>query len=98
MAGNYLLGAEASGEPERWAPLLSLWDEKWFIRCADAAEQRRRLIRRHLQSDWDEEKTRRWGPGEVGAAKRADSNDVLNMGMIAPCEALADRVIVSMAG
>jgi pantothenate kinase len=92
--GNYLLGA--SGEEARWAPLAELWDEKWFIKCADPAAQRKRLILRHLQSDWDEEKTRRWGPGEEGAAKRADSNDVLNMELIAPSEELADRVIESL--
>ena len=33
----------------------------------------------------------RWGPGEAGAAARADANDVLNMQLIASAEAKADR-------
>lgn len=40
-------------------------------------EQRRRLIARHLET-WTEEKTRMWGEGEEGAARKADANDVLN--------------------
>ena len=31
----------------------------------------------------------RWGPGETGAAARADANDVLNMELIAPSEKFA---------
>ena len=50
--GNYLLGADWDGERERWAPLNDLWDERWFIRCADAEEQRRRLVLRHHGNDW----------------------------------------------
>ena len=92
-AGNYLLGAK--GEEERWAPLEALWDEKWFIRCADAEAQRQRLIRRHHET-WNEEKAARWGAGLEGAAVRADSNDVLNMGLIGAMEAKAERVIVSV--
>ena len=88
--GNYLL---MKHDP-RWAPLDDLWDERWFIRCADADAQRTRLIYRHLET-WNDEKSERWGKGEVGAAARADANDVLNMGLIAPCEEVADRVIVS---
>ena len=76
------------------ALLDALWDERWFIRCTDPAAQRQRLIYRHLET-WNEEKTQRWGPGEEGAAARADANDVLNMELIAPCEAFADRVIIS---
>ena len=91
--GNYLLGAE--GEEARWEPLLSLWDERWFIRCADAAAQRQRLVMRHLET-WSDEKAARWGTGEAGAAAKADENDVLNMGLIAPCESKAERVIVSL--
>jgi len=91
--GNYLLGAE--GEQERWAPLATLWDETWFVRCPDAAAQRRRLIARHLET-WNEEKSARWGVGEAGAAARADANDVLNMELIRPCEARADLIIDSL--
>jgi hypothetical protein len=79
----------------RWAPLNDLWDERWFLKCPSATDQRQRLIARHLET-WSEEKTRRWGAGEVGAAARADANDVLNMDLIAPCEAHADLVIESL--
>lgn len=41
-------------------------------------EQRRRLINRHLET-WTAEKTRMWGEGEEGAARKADANDVLNV-------------------
>ena len=88
-----MLGAE--GEEERWAPLAELWDERWFIRCADAAEQRERLVERHFET-WNDGKAKRWGEGKEGAANRADTNDVLNMGLIAPAEAKAERVIVSL--
>ena len=90
VEGNYLLYLD---DP-RWAPLKQLWDESWFLRCNSTAEQRRRLIHRHLET-WNDEKTRRWGPGEVGAAARADANDVKNMEMIAGCEKYADLVIDS---
>lgn len=79
----------------RWQPLDALWDERWFIRCADAAVQRQRLISRHLET-WNDEKAQRWGEGALGAAARADANDVLNMELIKPCEAYADRVIESL--
>lgn len=91
VEGNYLL---LQDDP-RWAPLAPLWDERWFVRCASAAEQRRRLISRHLET-WNDEKTARWGPGEAGAAARADANDVLNMELIAPSEKFADVSIESV--
>jgi len=93
VEGNYLLGA--AGEEDRWAPLNTLWDERWFIRCANSAAQRRRLILRHLET-WNNAKSAQWGPGEEGAAARADANDVLNMELIAPMEAKAERVIESV--
>jgi hypothetical protein len=67
----------------------------WFIRCVSAAEQRKRLIARHLET-WNDEKAKRWGPGEEGAAARADANDVLNMELIAPCENRAELTIESI--
>lgn len=91
VEGNYLLLRD---EP-RWAALDDLWQERWFVKCASAEEQRRRLIARHLET-WNEEKTARWGPGEAGAAARADANDVKNMELIAPCEQYADRVVQSL--
>jgi pantothenate kinase len=101
VEGNYLLMREPLGAEEftaegaRWGVIDEIWDERWFLKCTDAAAQRRRLIRRHLET-WNDEKAERWGPGEVGAAARADANDVLNMDIIAPCEAFADRVIESI--
>lgn len=92
VEGNYLLMKDLD---PRWAPLDNLFDERWFIRCTDAEEQRQRLISRHLET-WNEEKTARWGPGEEGAAARADANDVKNMVLIAPSEAFADLVIESI--
>ena len=92
VEGNYLLMKDFD---PRWAPLDALWDERWFIRCPDQAAQRQRLIRRHLET-WNDEKSKRWGAGEEGAAARADANDVLNMELIAPSEANADRVIESI--
>ena len=79
----------------RWEPLNALWDERWFVKCRDAAAQRQRLIFRHLET-WNDEKAQRWGEGATGAAARADANDVLNMEIISPCEVYADRVIESL--
>lgn len=91
VEGNYLLMQHDA----RWAPLKALWDTRWFVACADRDAQRARLIARHLET-WNDEKAASWGAGEEGAAARADANDVLNMELIAPCEAHADRVIVSV--
>lgn len=92
VEGNYLLNFDA---PE-WAPLQGLFDEKWFISCSSSEEQRRRLISRHLQT-WTEEKTRMWGAGEVGAAKKADANDVLNAQFVEESSRkFADLVIESV--
>ena len=91
LEGNYLL----MRQDPRWAPLDALWDERWFIKCADAAAQRQRLILRHYET-WNDEKSARWGAGLDGAAARADANDVLNMELIAPSEAYAELVIESV--
>lgn len=93
VEGNYLLMNEL--DEGRWAPCMELWDERWFIKCADPAVQRRRLILRHLET-WNEEKAARWGAGEQGAAARADANDVLNMELIADSEQYAERIIESL--
>jgi len=89
--GNYLLMKHEA----RWAPLMALWDETWFVSCASPAEQRQRLVLRHLET-WNAEKARRWGEEEMGAAARADANDVLNMDLIAPCAEHADLQIESL--
>jgi pantothenate kinase len=91
VEGNYLLMKQDT----KWAPLMELWDETWFVSCQSEAEQRRRLIARHLET-WNEEKARRWGEGEAGAAARADANDVKNMRLIAPCAQHADLQIDSV--
>jgi pantothenate kinase len=89
--GNYLLMKHDA----RWAPLMHLWDETWFVACGSAAEQRRRLVARHLET-WNAEKSQRWGEGELGAAARADANDLLNMELIARCREYADVQIESL--
>ena len=71
MLRNYLLMNELDA---RWAPLMELWDETWFIKCADASAQRQRLIMRHLET-WTDEKARRWGSGEEGAAARTRAQE-----------------------
>ena len=79
-----------------WAGLAELFDEKWFIFCATLEKQRLRLIKRHLET-WTEEKTKIWGDGEsVGAARKADSNDILNAEFVEfACKKYADKVIIS---
>jgi pantothenate kinase len=90
--GNYLLSFD---DPD-WAPLASLFDEKWFICCDDIRGQRDRLINRHLKT-WTEEKTRMWGVGYDGAAAKADANDMLNLQFINDgSKKHADRVIKSI--
>ena len=89
--GNYLFNFQDA----KWAGLAPLFDEKWFISCADFEAQRQRLISRHLET-WSEEKTRIFGPGAEGAARKADSNDVLNAQFIEQSKSYADRVIVSL--
>jgi len=89
--GNYLFNWD---EPE-WSGLRDVFDEKWFISCADLAGQRERLVKRHLET-WTDEKTAMWGPGREGAAKKADSNDVLNAEFVErTSKKWADRVIIS---
>ena len=73
LEGNYLL----SWKNERWAHLKSIFDESWYICCRDIKEQRKRLVKRHLET-WSEEKSKMWGDGEEGAGKKADANDMLN--------------------
>lgn len=88
--GNYLFNFQDA----KWAGLAPLFDEKWFITC-DFEAQRTRLINRHLET-WSEEKTKMFGPGAEGAARKADSNDVLNAQFIEQSKPHADRVIVSL--
>lgn len=110
VEGNYLLnwdenlGAEVPGQREgahlqeasRWKELQPLFDEKWFISCQSLEKQRERLISRHLET-WTAEKTRMFGEGESGgAAKKADTNDVLNAHFVDLHRRWASREIVSL--
>lgn len=76
LEGNYLL----SWRDSRWQPLQTnnIFDETWFISCKNLADQRERLVRRHLET-WSDEKTKMWGSGEQGAGAKADANDMLNL-------------------
>lgn len=90
VEGNYLL----NHDDESWRPLEALFEERWFIRCESLEKQRQRLIRRHLET-WSTEKTRMFGPGEEGAARKADGNDVLNMQYVEEHRKYATREILS---
>eukprot|EP01041_Mallomonas_annulata_P009688 gene9688-20140_t len=91
VEGNYLL----NWDDPAWAPLQDIFDEKWFISCNDMESQRQRLIKRHLET-WTEEKTRLFGAGEIGAANKADSNDVINARFVDTHKQYADRLIISL--
>lgn len=91
VEGNYMLNYD---DP-LWAPLQGLFDEKWYVSCADMEDQRQRLMKRHLET-WSDEKTRMWGAGEAGALAKADANDVLNAQFIATTAKYADLCIVSV--
>ena len=91
MEGNYLLNYD----DEDWKPLENLFNEKWFLCCEDIEVQRERLIKRHLES-WTEEKTKMFGEGREGAARKADTNDVLNLHFINSHKKFADKIITSV--
>ena len=89
--GNYLLNFD----DESWSGLREVFDEKWFISCKHPEQQRTRLIMRHLET-WTAEKERMWGPGEIGAANKADANDVLNAIFVENHKTYADVLIESI--
>jgi pantothenate kinase len=91
VEGNYLL----NWDDRAWAGLRDVFDERWFISCPEPEKQRQRLIRRHLET-WTAEKERMFGSGEVGAARKADSNDVLNAQYIEGHRKYADFIIDSV--
>lgn len=91
IEGLYLL----LKDDERWAPLDSLWNERWFVKAPSLEIQRKRLIDRSVKT-WSEAKAQMWGPGREGATARVDANDTLNMKTVAHCEAYADTIVVTV--
>ena len=92
LEGNYLL---CFGD-EPWAPLQGVFDETWYVACSSVEEQRERLIKRHLET-WSDEKSRMWGEGWSGAAKKADANDMKNAVWVdAMSREHADMIITSV--
>jgi len=89
--GNYLLNYNEA----IWCKLKDIFDEKWFIQCSDVNALRNRLIFRHLET-WTDEKTRMWGAGVEGAARKAESNDIINAQFIDSHKIFADRIIESI--
>ena len=63
--------------------------------CESLEVQLERLILRHLET-WTEEKTRMWGEGAIGAAKKADANDVLNSIFVEEFRKYADLIISNL--
>jgi pantothenate kinase len=77
VEGLYLLCLH---DPD-WKPLDELWDDKWYIDVS-MEETKKRLIKRHLKY-WTKEKTKRWGgDDEAAAARKAESNDLINAACI----------------
>jgi pantothenate kinase len=110
VEGNYLLlgalleppceelSSAEEAEAARWKPLLSLFDETWFVAPPEGVqEQRRRLVERHLET-WTPEKTVAWGASTAreGATKRTDFNDVPNAHLVEKCRRCADVVVDSV--
>ena len=89
--GNYLL----NWDDELWQDLRNIFDETWFISCDDFRKQRERLIKRHLET-WTIEKDIMWGCNEIGASKKADANDMLNVIFVESHKKYADLIIRSL--
>ena len=93
VEGNYLL----LYQDPLWAPLKSLFDQRWFIKCESLDAQRSRVAIRHLQT-WTIEKERMWGKGIEGATAKVDTSDFLNMQLVNTTACYADRIICSTEG
>ncbi len=78
-----------------WHHLHALFREKWYLSCESSSQQRQRLVLRHLET-WTSEKEKLFGPGEEGAGRKADSNDMLNAINCERRKATATRVIISV--
>jgi len=95
--GDLLTDAERT-EVARWAPLLELFDDTWFVAPpGGVTEQRRRLVTRHLGT-WSEAKTLAWSAASAaeGAEKRTDFNDVPNAHFVEQCRGFADVAVSSI--
>ena len=83
-------------EVQRWEPLLSLWDQSYFVEPPGGfAETKRRLVERSLQT-WTREKTDLWLPGGTdrdAATRRVEQNDERNAKLIDCCKRYASYVI-----
>ena len=77
VEGLYLLCLD---DPE-WAPLHDIWHDTWHIQVS-TKETERRLIQRHLHH-WTDEKTQQFGGSDQqAAARKAESNDLINAACI----------------
>ena len=82
-------------EVQRWEPLLSLWDQTFFVEPPGGfAENKRRLVERSLQT-WTPTKTDLWGGGtdREAATRRVEFNDERNAQLINCCKRFASFVI-----
>jgi pantothenate kinase len=60
-----------------WQPLQNLFHDAWLVTVDDEEAMKRRLVDRHLKH-WNDDKTRRFGPGRAGAQKKVDEGDMPN--------------------
>lgn len=78
-----------------WSQVCDLFDERWFVKAPSRTEQIDRLVQRNKKT-WSKDKDELWGPWPEGARKRAETNDVVQMDLIDPCERNADQVIFTV--
>ena len=99
LEGNYLLAYD--DDEYGWKGMnltdIPIFDETWFVECVSMEEQRERLIARHLET-WTDEKSKLFGAsGREGAARKADSNDVLNAEWITKVSRKhADLIVINL--
>lgn len=97
LEGNYLLCF--NDDLYGWGDMkkYKIFDETWYVECISMEQQRERLIYRHLET-WTKEKTKMFGAdGKEGAARKADSNDVLNAEWVAKMSKQnADLIVVNL--
>jgi pantothenate kinase len=79
---------------DEYPKLYELGDERWFVQCPSREQQIERLVQRSLKT-WSDAKAQLWGPGESGARKRVDFNDVQNMDLVEHCQDYANEIIIT---